>query len=138
MRTIEETIDQFYRCISFKKGEQPFPEKLNELFIEDGIMINYNGDQPERLNIPSFVAAYKENVAKGIFPSLIGKEISHKTEVFGKIAQRFSTYEFHVDTHVSRGIETIQLIQINGKWVITSVVWHDQNEMLKIPEKYLD
>lgn len=137
MRTIEQTIKELYECISFKKGETPKLEKLKELFTGEGILINNGMDKPLSVNVASFIEAYKTNIAKGIFPTLQGRELSHKMDLFGKIAQRFSVYEFAYEGHVSLGINSIQLIQIDGSWYITSMVWCDQNEKCKIPEEYL-
>ena len=137
MRSIEQTIHEFYQAMSFQPGEVPPAEKLYDLFIGEGILINNGMDEPLKVNVATFIQAFKENIAKGIFPSLQGKEISHKTDVFGKIAQRFSVYEFRYGSHVSLGINSIQLIEVKGSWFITSAVWVDQNESLKIPEEYL-
>jgi hypothetical protein len=137
MRSIEQTLTEFYECMSFNAGEEPNPEKLKELFFGEGVLINNHGDEPMKVNVEGFIRAFRENIKKGIFPSLQGREISHKMDMFGKIAQRFSVYEFRYGSHVSLGINTIQFIEIKDKWYIISAAWMDQNESLKIPEEYL-
>ena len=56
-------------------------------------------------------------------------EISHKTEVFRNIAQRFCLYEksgkLYGKFFKSEGMKTIQYIKIDTEWKMTSVAWSD-------------
>ncbi len=68
-------------------------------------------------------------------------EIHEVTEVFGKIAHRFSTYALFINEQndpVSKGINSIQLIKESNLWKVSSMLWNDQTTTLSIPEKYLN
>jgi hypothetical protein len=141
MRTIRDTVEQLYACISFRPGQKPQLEKLRELFYGEGVLINNNGALPEFFTLDSFIQSFKENLTKGVFASLHEHEIFHRSDIFGKIAQCFSTYEFRFDPDtpdpISIGINSIQLIQVEGNWYVTSMAWCDQNERFRIPDQYL-
>jgi hypothetical protein len=83
----------------------------------------------------------KENYSKQGISDWEEREVFAKTEVFGKIAQRFSTYQIRFTAKgketVRRGINAIQLIQQGVKWYITSLAWDRQSETLPIPTRYL-
>lgn len=141
MRTMDETVEQLYASISFNKGEKPNFQLLKELFIHGGRLIDNNGDQPQIYTLDGFIDAYKKKLEEGAFESVFEVEIAHKTDVFGKIAQRFSSYEFRFNPNDEKpyttGINSIQMILIGSKWTVTSMVWNDENPGLKIPEIYL-
>ena len=69
-------------------------------------------------------------MTNGSLTNFCEREISHSTELFGNIAQRFSLYEKtgerngeHFET---KGIKTIQFVKVNGKWKMSSVAWSDE------------
>ena len=141
MKTIDETVQDLYAAISFVKGETPNYGLLKDLFIPDAKLINNNGDQPLIFNIDSFIDSLKENLANKVFESIFEIEIAYKTDLFGKIAHRFSTYEFRFNPNDENpytiGINSIQLIQVGNQWKVTSIAWNDQRPGLEIPENYL-
>jgi hypothetical protein len=62
------------------------------------------------------------------------------TDLFGSIAQRFSTYEARFDRNAKEpfavGINSIQLIETGGSWKVASLVWNNQTDEMKIPAVY--
>lgn len=139
MRTIDETVEQLYRSICFTEGGRPQPEKLLELFIDDGILINNNGELPQVYTVDSFVREFQENVQSGVLKSVDEKEVSQSTDVFGRIAHRWSAYEFRFDKEekdpVTVGINTIQFILIGNTWYITAMSWNDRTDQSEISER---
>jgi hypothetical protein len=68
------------------------------------------------------------------------KEVVRKTHRFGNILQAFSTYEAREDAEgdpVARGINSIQLLQHEGRWWIVTVIWDNESEDNPIPEEFL-
>jgi len=95
-REIDELTETLYSCISFRKGERPDLERLRGLFIEEGMLIN-NNDDPLIFTIDQFVDAIDYQLLAGSLKSFSEREIAERTEIFGKIAHRFSTYEARFD-----------------------------------------
>ncbi|MEN0050113.1 MAG: hypothetical protein AAF806_23820 [Bacteroidota bacterium] len=67
-------------------------------------------------------------------------ELGGKTEYFGKIGHRISAYAsyFNGMSEVGeRGVNSFQLVQIEDKWLISSIIWDIESKDLPIPEQYL-
>ncbi len=143
MSTIE--IDflttDFYKAISFQNEETPDFTPLKILFYGSGILVNNSFSKPITFTAESFIQAMESQVASGNMSQFLEREIHAKTEIFGKVAQRISVYEYNFADHelqrLPRGINFIQYIQVEGNWRITSMVWSDENESHLIPEEYL-
>ena len=138
---INELTELLYSCISFRQGERPDLERLKGLFIKVGILINNNDDDPLIFTIDNFVKAIDYQISAGSLKSFSEREVAGKTEVFGKVAHRFSTYEARFDPDdaepLSLGINSIQLIKVENSWLVSSIAWNDETEDRKIPEKYI-
>lgn len=93
------------------------------------------------MTVDAFNQLVSEQLEKGAPREFYEGELWHRTDVFGKIAQRFSTYEAKFDWTASEpfsvGINSIQFIKVAGKWLVSSMVWNDQTESVKIPHEYL-
>ena len=141
LQEIQATINQLYDSICFRAGEKPDLGRLKRLFIPDGKLINNNPDEPMVMTVDQFIEIFEAQISRGAVLEFHEHEIAHRTLVFGKIAQRFSTFETKVDYSDSQpftmGINSIQLIKTGTDWFITSLTWNDQNDSLRIPEQYL-
>ena len=132
---IEELTEALYSCISFRKGENPDLERLKSLFIKEGMLINNNGD-PLIFTIDQFVDAVGYQVSVGSLKSFSEREVAKRTEIFGKIAQRFSTYEARFDPDdpepLTVGVNSIQFIKVGDSWHVSFLVWNDEKEGRRI------
>jgi len=73
---------------------------------------------------------------KGFFEQEIGRSL----EKFGNMVHVFSVYEtrFALDGKVeARGINSIQLVQKDGRFWILNIMWNPETPDNPIPEKYL-
>ena len=104
-------------------------------------MIRNDGNSSEIMTVDDFLKSYSERINDGTIKSFYEGEISHITEIFGTIAHRFSTYETKFELTnpepFNIGINSIQYIKIGKNWKISSIVWNNQNDKLRIPDKYL-
>lgn len=141
LNKIDETTKELYACICFVPGGYPEIDKLNDLFIPGGHMINNNSDNPLVMKVDDFIGIYRDKLESGVIKSFYEGEIFSKTELFGKVAHRFSTYEKKYDLEqkepFSRGINSIQFVKINDRWKISCIAWSEQTDNVKIPEDYL-
>ena len=62
-----------------------------------------------------------------------------ETQFFGNIAHRLSVNVDYFDgsEEAERGVNSFQLIKVNGKWLINSLIWDVEQEGQPIPEQYL-
>jgi hypothetical protein len=131
---ISETVADLYRVISIKKGEIPDWEKFRSLFFPGAQLVSNSGETPVAWGVEKFISYYRERIKDKTVEEFQEGEIAQKTEIFGKIAHRFSTYEAKP---YKRGINSIQLLKVQDKWLVTSLIWNDEQADLPIPEKYL-
>ena len=138
---IEIVINSLYKSISFKKGERPDLQKLKKLFIDETRLIRTTKDSHEVMSVEDFVSSFNTRIDAGEFIEFREYEIKKKIEMFGGIAQVFSTYETDFETHGgklnARGINSIQLMEMNDGWKVVTIFWYNEDEANKIPEEYL-
>ncbi len=140
LEAIDELTKRLYDSICFKPGGRPPLRTLPGLFIPEGFMVNNDDTLPVILTVATFIEFYKEQIAEGKFASFQEKEIKHKTEIYGKIAHRFSTYEARFDINsqpIAIGINSIQFLKIDDNWKVSCMVWNNQTEDMPIPGDYL-
>ncbi|MES2807650.1 MAG: hypothetical protein V4619_03450 [Bacteroidota bacterium] len=131
----------FYTNVSFRNSVVPDVTTLQEVFQGDGLLINNSEETARLYTITSFVQDLESQVALGETRQFIKREIASKTELFGKVAQRASIYEYTFADYepevMPRGINFIQYVEIGDEWNITSMVWNDENENYQIPPEWL-
>ncbi len=67
-------------------------------------------------------------------------EIARTTDHWGDLAQVFTTYEGRragEEQPFLRGINSLQLGRVGGKWRVLSIAWQQESEQNPLPEKYL-
>ncbi|MEO6631467.1 MAG: hypothetical protein ABIN13_07095 [Mucilaginibacter sp.] len=140
-RAIDYITEDFYESLSFQDGEMPDLETARELFYEKGLIINNSFGKPITFTVDGYIQSFEEKIADGTMLQFMQRELYSETEVFGKVAQRLSVYEYsftyHETANAPRGINYIQFILDNDNWRITSMAWSDENENYKIPAEYL-
>ena len=141
LKLIDELTFELYNAICFEVDSHPQVEKLTELFIPTANMIRNDADSPEIMTVDDFIQSYNKRISDGTIKSFYEGELKNVTEIFGKIAHRFSTYETKYDLTDTKpfsiGINSIQYIKSGKNWKISSIVWYSQNNKNKIPKKYL-
>ncbi|OKS85987.1 hypothetical protein [Mucilaginibacter polytrichastri] len=137
---IDFLVTDFYQTLTFVAGDKPDLNALEALFHEEAILINNTFGRPLTFTPEEFAKGIQTKVADGSMEQFMQREVFSKTEVFGKIAQRVSVYEYsftgHESGRIPRGISYIQCIQTENKWMISSMVWQDENENYLIPHEY--
>jgi hypothetical protein len=141
VRAIDYITEDFYESLSFQDGELPDLETVAELFYTDGLLINNSFGKPVVFTAETFIQTLESQIAAGTLLQFMQRELYSKTEIFGKVAQRLSVYEYSFADHeienLPRGINYIQFILVNDNWHITSMAWSDENENYQIPAEYL-
>ncbi len=138
---IEVEINSLYTRISFKKGERPDLDNLKKLFIDEARLIRTTKDSHELMSVVDFISSFNSRIDAGEFIEFREYEIKRKIEMFGGIAHVFSTYQTDFETPggrlEARGINSIQLIEMNSEWKVVSIFWYNEDEANKVPEEYL-
>lgn len=141
-KDLQEIINQtkaLYACITYDEGGKPEPEKLRDIIMRNGgKMIINDGDAPLVMDVEYYIGRFYNKMREIGAKSFVEYEVAGHTDIFGKIANRFSTYKTEVNGRdYGMGINTIQFIKLDGVWLVSSILWNNVTDDLKIPEQYL-
>lgn len=142
----QAAVEAVYASISgpAEKEEARDWDRLRALFLPDARFVLVRWQNPEKgsetvlrqWDVEGFIEA-----AKGFYEdsSFYEKEIASHIDRFGNIAHVFSTYESKIEEDgdpVSRGINSIQLVKMEGRWWIAHLVWDVETAANPIPDDY--
>jgi hypothetical protein len=137
---ITKAVQDAYSCISFKKGTTIDYDAIKNFFIPQARLINFRSDTAQDVDINQFIDLYKQFVLANNIQSFYEEELYGRTEQFGNIAERISSYSTYINTMDSvteRGVNSFQLIKTRGGWRVSSIIWDVEKPSLPIPQYYL-
>lgn len=128
---IDVVIAQLFNAISFEENTAPSMSDIKPLFVQRGLLTNFNEETPLTLPVSDFIQYFENQVARGEIPSLEDREVYQHTEIHGRIAHRTSFYEARFKSNdlqpFAVGVNSIQLIKTSEGWRIVSMTWNDDN-----------
>ena len=140
--SVDAIIKTLYEVISGPAGQRRNWNKFRSLFRPEARLNAFGKGSDGKVKLTTMTQEdYVRNVGpmfdeKGFFE----KEIGRSQEKYGSMVHAFSAYEtrFVADGKVeSRGINSIQLVQKDGRFWILNIVWNPETPENPIPEKYL-
>ena len=139
-KAIEAVVQSAYNGLSFDEGEKPNYNMMRSAFLDSAIFRSYRAGTADVFTIEQYMVNYRGAVEGGSFKSIREQEIWGQTQVFGKVAHRFSTYVLYVNdmnTIVERGVNSMQLVKTDQGWKINSITYDTEKEGQTIPSIYL-
>lgn len=137
---ITKAVHDAYGAISFKEGEQPKYSEVHNYFIPEVQFINFRTDTAQIFNMKQFEDLFKNFLTETHAHMFYEEEVFGRTEQFGKIAHRISTYVTYINTRdkaEERGVNSFQLIKTKNGWKVSSIIWDVEKPTLKVPAYYL-
>jgi hypothetical protein len=141
--SIDAIMKAVYDVISGDAGQKRDWDRFRTLFHKDARMIpsgkNKEGVIGARAYTPEeYIMRSSPFMEKeGFFE----REMARKTDVYGNIAQVFSTYQsFHKKddkTPFARGINSFQLLNDGKRWWVVTIYWQNETPENPLPGKYL-
>ncbi|MFW6078692.1 MAG: hypothetical protein ACOC8B_03860 [Gemmatimonadota bacterium] len=138
-------VEAMYESVNRPPGESYDWDRLRTLSLPSAIMIpsiEQTGGEFRVLSVEEFTDWIDEITVVG-GPDDAGfreEQIAYRVERYGDIAQVFSTYQkraWNESEVLGRGINSIQLVQNDGRWWVASVVWDEEVGAGPIPERYM-
>ena len=143
VESIDGIITALYDVISGPAGERDW-DRFRSLFLPEGSRLIPTGERPNGqsglsvMTVDDFVNTAGEFFRTSAFYE---SEIARRTESFGNVAHAFSTYETRIDADAQlpfmRGINSIQLLNRDGRWWVVTIFWDNESEATPIPAQYL-
>jgi hypothetical protein len=130
-----------YVAISGPPGQILNLDRFRSLFLPKAQLVSVNVKDGLGVTRGMTVQEFTDMVA-----AKIGKdghlehEIAERVEVYGNIANVWSSYEARKtpdDPQVTRGINSIQLMYDGKRWWISGAQWQHETAEIPIPAKYL-
>jgi hypothetical protein len=129
----------FLNAVSFEPGERPAYDAIRDLFIDQGLLIK-NVGEPEIATVDEFIEPRQALVDSGALTEFEERELSYRSEVFGNVAHRMSTYSKRgVQDGVrfeARGVISTQFIFTPSGWRMSAMAWDDERPGLVMPDRY--
>jgi hypothetical protein len=140
--SIHSIVAACYDVISGPAGKKRDWDRMRSLFAEGARLIpsgvRPSGEVGARvLDVNGYIERSSPFFEKEGFYE---RELAHRVDRFGHIAQVFSTYESrHAPDGApfARGINSFQLLHDGKRWWIVTIFWEQESEASKIPEEYL-
>ena len=141
--SLDAIILALYETVSGPAGEERDTPRMRSLFMPGAHLVrtsvSEDGTPQARM---MDVDAYARDTADyfrqtGFYET----EIARRTDLFGNIAQVFSTYEARIDPREAapfkRGINSIQLFNDGKRWWVVNMLWDNEREDNPMPAHYL-
>jgi hypothetical protein len=141
--SLDAIIAALYETVSGPAGEERDTERMRTLFMPGAHLIRTSiaEDGTPQAKVMD-VDAYAQDTADYFrHHPFYEAEIARRTDLFGQIAQVFSTYEARQDPGdaepFKRGINSIQLFNDGNRWWVVNVLWDNEREDNPMPAQYL-
>lgn len=135
---LDRLTTEFFRAVSFEQGEAPPYDNIHELFIEAGLLVKNTAATPEISSVRQFIEPRLAMFRSGEMTRFNEAELSESTEIFGRVAHRFSSYAKSGTVKgvpfTARGMISTQFILTPAGWKISAMAWDDERAGLSIPE----
>lgn len=135
---LDAAVKKLYSVISGAPDVKRDWDGFRAMFVEGAQMRSIGKTRVALLTPEDYVTKSGPFIEKNGF---FEKEIGRKTWVYGNMAQVWSTYESRLksleEKPFDRGINTITLVKLDGKWKIASITWTGEQVAGPIPEEFL-
>jgi len=141
---LDSTLARLYRTFSFEKGRAPDWAAMRSLFLDGATIVDpvRDGTVPHAISVESFIGNFRDDVQRAPkFREGFGERILvTRVDNFGHVAHAFVTFEGFVPgkhSAESRGVDSIQLILVDGIWKIASFTTQYEKKELPLPGRFL-
>jgi hypothetical protein len=129
---IDHAIHGVYDVISGPPGQKRDFDKMRSLFAPGATLKAIGPKGLHGGSLEDYISRNKDILERMGFTE---RELGRRTEVWGGLATAWSAYDgrtadgsFH-----ERGINSFQLVKIDGKWLVASILWQEETPDNPLP-----
>jgi hypothetical protein len=129
---IDAAIRGVYEVISGPPGQKRDFDRMRSLFAPGATMKAIGPKGLHGGSVEDYIARDKDILEREGFTE---RELGRRLQVWGGLATAWSSYDgrtangsFH-----ERGINSFQLVKIDGKWLIASILWQEETPANPLP-----
>jgi hypothetical protein len=129
---IDRTIRDIYAVISGPPAQKRDFDRMRSMFAPNALLRVVGPKGVRGGTLEDYIAKSGPLLEKEGFTE---RELGRRVEVWGNLATAWSSYDgrtangsFH-----ERGINSFQLVKIDGKWLVASILWQEETPRLPLP-----
>ena len=129
---IDKTVHAVYDVISGPPGQKRDFDRMRSLFAPGATMKAIGPKGLRGGTVEDYIGRNAAVLEKEGFTE---KELGRKVELWGNLATVLSSYDgrtangsFH-----ERGINSFQLVKVDGKWLVASILWQEETPANPLP-----
>jgi len=134
---VDALLRDLYASISFARGQRPALSRLRQLLHVNALLVAAHGTPPRVMGPEDFIGSMEAQIESGALLAFQERELGRRSQRFGKVLHAMSAYETEMDNGAevitSRGTNSIQLIQDDGRWWVISIVWDNETPDRPLP-----
>jgi hypothetical protein len=112
-------------------------DALRAVVLPGAVVVQACGKEPVALDVESFLAPRRALLSGGTLHEFREEEVEGRTDLYGDVAQRWSTYAktwlAEGERCTGSGSKTLQLVRTAAGWRISALAWDDAREGLPPP-----
>jgi hypothetical protein len=132
LAAIDQAITGVYQVISGPPGHKRDFDKMRSLFAPNATLKAIGPKGLRGGSLDDYIARNKEVLEREGFTE---RELGRRVELWGNLATAWSSYDgrtangsFH-----ERGINSFQLVKVDGKWLVASILWQEETPAFPLP-----
>jgi hypothetical protein len=129
---IDAAIHGVYEVISGPPGQKRDFDRMRSLFAPGATLKAIGPKGLRGGSLEDYISRNKEVLEKEGFTE---RELGRRVELWGGLATAWSAYDgrtangsFH-----ERGINSFQLVKVDGKWLVASILWQEETPANPLP-----
>lgn len=131
---VQARIDAIYAVISGPVGGQRDWDEMRSLMTPKATLTPIGPNGPVPLDIDGYIERSEPFLMEIGFHEV---ETGNRIEIYGNLAHVWSAYEGRAGSHdgdiVVRGINSFQLVKMDGEWKVNTILWQPASETLPVP-----
>ena len=132
LAAIDQAIRGVYEVISGPPGQKRDFDKMRTMFAPNATL---KAIGPKGLRGGSLEDYISRNAAVLEKEGFTERELGRRVELWGGLATAWSAYDGRTATGSfhERGINSFQLVKIDGKWLVASILWQEETPANPLP-----
>ena len=133
---IDAAIRGVYEVISGPPGQKRDFDRMRTLFAPGATLKAIGPKGLRGGTVEDYISRNAEVLEKDGFTE---RELGRRVELWGGLATAWSTYDgrtangsFH-----ERGINSFQLVKVDGKWLVASILWQEETPENPLPAELI-
>src|SRR3954469_24714049 len=133
LAAIDRAIHAVYDVISGPPGQTRDFDKMRSLFAPGATLRAIGPKGVRGGSLEDYISRNRDALEKEGFPE---RELGRRVEVWGGLATAWSPYDGRTSdgSFHERGINSFQLVKIDGKWVVASILWQESTPDKPLPQ----